>query len=455
MTGFKHDLPAGVIPWLENLGSGQLTRLQRHVARREAWVVDISREDGSVLEGFLRIDRAPVEGSNVSLRKEARICEALMATDIPAPGLLGWNEEHHAALFTRDPGSADLPAVQDPRQQRAIMEDFMRVIARLHRLELNTLGLDDIMGPRPTSPAESALGDLNVQLQRFAGFLKKHHDPLLAYGVDWLRRFVPEQVARVSLVQGDTGPVNFMFQQDRVSAVVDWEWGHWGDPMEDLGNICVREFWNPSGGLDGLFRLYEAESGIPYTRFSAQYYRVQQNVRGMIPIHFACSNPSMGESLAWYLCYRYIGDRATAEALAEAMNVPVTVPEMPEPSGAGEEVLLEAAAQTLARDIEPHVDDAFARSRASDAGILLRCAQRERQLGPALQAIECEEMSELLGASISDVEQGNAALVNAINVHQLEDEPLLQYLARRAYRDEWLYAPAAALYPERRWSALD
>ena len=39
--------------------------------------------------------------------------------------------------------------------------------------------------------------------------------------------------------------------------------------------------------------------------------------------------------------------------------------------------------------------------------------------------------------------------------HALADEPLIQYLARRAYRDEWLHAPAVQLYPDRRWSKID
>ena len=127
-----------------------------------------------------------------------------------------------------------------------------------------------------------------------ASFLDGYVDPLTTYGLDWLRRFAPKEVARVSLVQGDTGPVNFMFQGDRVSAVIDWELGHWGDPMEDLGNIVVREMFNPCGGLEGLFRLYEQESGIPYSRFAAQYYAVHQNVRGMIPIHAVCHMPIPG-----------------------------------------------------------------------------------------------------------------------------------------------------------------
>ncbi|MDG2411803.1 MAG: hypothetical protein P8M21_08155 [Halioglobus sp.] len=70
------DLPENLLRWVAAQGQGNLSRLERHVARREAWVVDIARGDGSTLEGFLRIDRNPREGSNVSLRREASICNA-------------------------------------------------------------------------------------------------------------------------------------------------------------------------------------------------------------------------------------------------------------------------------------------------------------------------------------------------------------------------------------------
>ncbi|MBW1884733.1 MAG: phosphotransferase family protein, partial [Deltaproteobacteria bacterium] len=307
MPELEHDLPRGVTDWVEQVGGGEISQLERHVARREAWVVDVTRPDGSILEGFLRIDRNPVQRSNISLKKEARIVEALGRTSIPVPQLFGWNETLQTALFARDPGRSDLDKLEDERQQRAVMEDFIRIVARLHTLEPDQLGLDDVILERPTTPEEAALGDVEAQLSQFGTFLAGYTDPLISYGVDWLRRHAPKVLARVSLVQGDTGPVNFMFQGDRVSSVIDWEWGHWGDPMEDLGNICVREFWNPSGGLKGLFELYEQESGIPYTRSAAQYYRVQQNVRGMIPIHAVCANAHPRESVAWYLCYRYVG----------------------------------------------------------------------------------------------------------------------------------------------------
>lgn len=455
MATAKHDLPAGLLVWLETLGKGHITRLERHVARREAWVVDITAADGSVLEGFLRLDRQPVAGSNVSLRREAGICRALMQTAIPVPALLGWSEEHHAALFARVPGSADLPGVADKTQQRQVMEDFIDIIARLHRLEPDALDLDELLGPQPTNAAEAALGDLDAQLQQFAGFLAGYEDPLLTYGVDWLRRFVPQSVARVSLVQGDTGPVNFMFAGSRVTAVVDWEWGHWGDPMEDLGNICVREFWNPSGGLQGLFRRYQEQSGIPYTRAAAQYYRIQQNVRGMIPIHAACAQPGLRESMAWYLCYRYVGDRSTCEALADAMGIALERPQMPDPDNNEGSILLRATATSLRRDVLPELQTPFARSRLGDARVLIACAEREHRYGDAIRADNAAEIAALLGQQPTDYATATTRLLGAMQERLIADEPLLHYLAHKAYRDEWLYQPAASLYPQRNWSALD
>ena len=218
MAEFTHDLPEGVLEWVQGIGGGEVSRLERHVARREAWVVDVARPDGSTLEGFLRIDRSPVKRSNISLEKEARIVAALRDTPVPVPALHGWNETLQAALFARDPGRSDIDKLDDPKQQRAVMEDFVRIVARLHALDIDALGLDDVIPDRPTTAAECALGDVDAQLEQFAGFLAGYTDPLITYGVDWLRRYAPKEVARVALVQGDTGPVNFMFQGDRVSS---------------------------------------------------------------------------------------------------------------------------------------------------------------------------------------------------------------------------------------------
>lgn len=453
MAENESTLPLPVLDWVAACGEGEITRLERHLARREAWIVDVQSKSGVVLKGFLRIDRNPRASDHISLRREANICKSLRPLGIPVPALLAWNEEHHAALFSREPGRADIDALQDAQQQRRVMENFIDIIARLHQLDESELGLNDLLGNKPSTSAECALDDVDRQLQQFEGFLSQHTDPLTSYAVQWLRRHAPEQVARISLVQGDTGPVNFMFEGDKVTVVVDWEWGHWGDPMEDLGNICVREFWNPSGGLKGLFQRYEQASGIPYNRFAAQYYRIQQNVRGMIPIHAACQYMPAGQSLAWFLSYRYIGDRATCEALADAMEIAIERPKFPTEVPASN--MANAIARCLHDDITPKLEGAFARSRAGDVAILAQCMERVHCYGDELRAVECEEVSQLLGRPISDYQQAMNALNAAIAAEQLDDETVIPYLARRAYRDEWLHWPVTQLYPDRQWSELD
>lgn len=454
MAELKHDLPEGMVEWVAETGGGEVTHLRRHVARREAWIVDVTRPDGSVLEGFLRLQRDDGGVDPRRLERETRITQALMETDVPVTTVHGWNPDLRCTLFSRDPGRSDIDKLEDPAQQRAIMEDFMRVCACMHNLDLDALGIDDVMEPRPTNARETALGEVDFICRQWQRFLDGYDDPLTVYGLDWLRRFAPEKVARVSLVQGDTGPVNFMFQGDRVSSVIDWELGHWGDPMEDLGNILVREMWNPSGGLEGLFKLYEAESGIPYDRFGAQYYAVHQQVRGMIPIHHVALHAHPRESLAWYLCYRYLGDRTTCEMLMMAMDVAVERPEMPEDVGEPD-VIANAAMFALENDVTPTVEDAFAARRAQDVKILIECMDRRRRYGAAIDEIECDEMAALLGTPPKSVSEGNTKLCEAFRNHEIEDAAAIEYLTRKAWRDAWLYSPAVDIYPDRRWSKID
>ena len=195
-------------------------------------------------------------------------------------------------------------------------------------------------------------------------------------------------------------------------------------------------------------------SGIPYSRFAAQYYRVHQNVRGMIPIHHVCIHAHPRESIAWYLCYRYVGDRSTCEAIAEAMQIEIEKPEMPEDVGETD-VLAESALYAQEQDVATALSDPLSVSRARDVKTLVACMDRRRRYGAALEAIELAELGELLSARPRSFCEGFATLDAAIREHRLEDEPLVQYLSRHAYRDEWLYAPAVNLYPDRKWAEID
>ena len=450
----SHDLPEGMFEWVAETGGGQITRLDRHVARREAWVVDVERADGTTLEGFLRLHRDGTPGGAWTLEKETAIVAALADTAVPVPRIHGRNDALSCTLFERVPGLGPIAESPDS-ERRAVMEDFVDAIASLHVLDLGSLDLpDDRRMPRPSTARECAFNEVEAIASQWKSFLQHYNEPLVTYALDWLRRFAPEQVARVSLVQGDTGPGNFVFDGPRVTAVVDWECGHFGDPLEDLGNLCVREFWTPSGCVDrALFDRYERAAGIPVDVQTVRYYRVQQNVRGMIPIHAVTLRPMPREPLAWYLAYKYVGDRSTCEAIAESMDIKLAAPRLPDDDGLG--VLAAAACYALEHDIAPNVEDPFARSRVSDAQILVACVDRLRRFGAVVDELEREELGELLGHSPESTAAGLLELDEGIREHRYEDGRIVPYLTARAQRLEWLYAPVVQLYPDRHWAPLD
>jgi aminoglycoside phosphotransferase (APT) family kinase protein len=90
--------------------------------------------------------------------------------------------------------------------------------------------------------------------------------PVFELALRWLRERDPGPSREVTLVHGDFRHGNLMIGPDGVRAVLDWELAHLGDPMEDLGWVCVNswrfgEIDKPVGGFgtrEELFAGYEA-----------------------------------------------------------------------------------------------------------------------------------------------------------------------------------------------------
>lgn len=332
----------------------------------------------------------------------------------------------------------------------------MDILADWHALDVDALSLPAM--PRPKTAYDCALSEMNLVLGKWGDFLANYCDPLLTYGVDWLKRYAPPRFEKLSLLHGDAGPVNFMFEGNRVTSVIDWEWAHLGDPMEDLGNLCVREFWNPVGGMQGLLSRYEKRSGIPTDPKIVQYYRVQTQMRGMVPIAWMTETRAHPrEPLAWWLCYRYIGDRATVEAIAECMDIELKLPELPSSattttSATG--AIADAAAWVIREDLAPALTTPYTQSRANEAEALVRCLERLHQYAAEIDRLEREDLGALLGKRPPTTEDGLKTLDARIRAGTFEEESVLRYLGNRAYRAEWLYEPAARFYPNRKWSPL-
>ena len=262
MTDTGVDLPAEICGWLADLAGGRLVQINRVPggARKEAWLVNVERSDGSIAELFLRYDRTdPHETVDPwTLHREASVYLALQDTDVLVPRVLGVHPVHQAMLSERLVGGSWFSRIADADEALATACHFMEQLAALHRLDPSTLDLPEF--PTPSTIPDAVAHELD-EWDRIIEQRGGEPEPVLEFALGWLRRNVPDHDGPVVLVQGDTGPGNFMYAAGRVVAVVDWELAHLGDPMDDIAWLSLRATQEPFPGFPARLREYEELSG--------------------------------------------------------------------------------------------------------------------------------------------------------------------------------------------------
>lgn len=104
--------------------------------------------------------------------------------------------------------------------------------------------------------------------------------PAFELAVRWLDANRPPMVDDV-VVHGDFRLGNVIVDETGLQAVLDWELVHLGDPMEDLGWMCVKS-WRfgssmPAAGVgeyEDLFAAYEAAGGGPVDADIVRWWEV-------------------------------------------------------------------------------------------------------------------------------------------------------------------------------------
>jgi aminoglycoside phosphotransferase (APT) family kinase protein len=110
----------------------------------------------------------------------------------------------------------------------------------------------------------------------------EHPYPGFEYGFRWLEERVELAGTRQTLVHGDFRNGNIIVGSDGLRGVLDWEIAHVGNPLNDLGWICVRS-WRyghnkkPVGGFGEIHELqagYESGGGAPVSAEAIRYWEV-------------------------------------------------------------------------------------------------------------------------------------------------------------------------------------
>jgi aminoglycoside phosphotransferase (APT) family kinase protein len=114
-----------------------------------------------------------------------------------------------------------------------LARDLGRTLARIHRITPAGGTLPGLPIPM-LAPAKVEVSRLRTAL---AGASQAR--PALEYCLAWLDANAPGPRS-LTLAHGDFRTGNYMLQDNRIAAILDWEFAHWGDPMEDIGWLCAR-----------------------------------------------------------------------------------------------------------------------------------------------------------------------------------------------------------------------
>jgi aminoglycoside phosphotransferase (APT) family kinase protein len=239
-------------------------------ASQETYRIVVETSQGEQLLAMRRapggIKVAPVPG-HPGLDVEAMLMRCARAVGVPEPEIhyvlqdtdglgegfiMEWLEGE--ALGARIVRSANFAQLR-PR----LAYECGKLMARVHQIDLDATGLRSHLFE--ITPAEF----VEQSWERYR--LLETPQPMIDYTARWLMENLPVEPS-MTLVHNDFRNGNFLVNETGIVALLDWEIAHIGDPMRDLGWICVNS-WRfgsdkPVGGFgdyDDLFRGYEEVSG--------------------------------------------------------------------------------------------------------------------------------------------------------------------------------------------------
>lgn len=430
-----------VFPWAESVLGGRILDFTRQGGResggRPGWFIRVERS-GAPERFYLRGERGADFGytQNYGLLRESRILRLLHSEGIPVPRVIAESERPCAILLEHIEGENDFTTITDPDERDRVARSFAEVMARWHAIPVDRLAGIGLEVPRRRE--DFLLQDLAVwEAGHFP--LIREPVPLVTFACGWLRRNIPSPPARGVLVQGDTGPGQFLFRDSRVQAVVDWELSHIGDPMRELAHIRTRDVWYPTGNLPQWFQYYSEASGTPLDLDRIRYYSVIAMLNSALALGPAVQMLNPRDEHAEWITQEIWSRRATAEVLAEAVGVPLEPIEVPRPEPGYLGMLFDAVEQNLREEQMPCIEEPFQRHRLGMVLRLLTHIRHISEFGREVEALELDDMGTVLGKRPASRLEGQRAL--DVYVRQAGpggDAALIRFFHRQAQRDEAL-----------------
>ncbi|MHA4853416.1 phosphotransferase family protein [Rhodococcus sp. MSC1_016] len=382
-------------------------------ASRQVWLVDAESPDGHPLPVVLRRD-PPGHGDAARMRAEVACLRATASAGVPVPTVLASGDtapgidapyllmnkvegESFPRTLQRDPAFAEV--------RGHLAENLGYVLGLIHRTPLDSLGMLDA-----TDPVDA----IEVIYRRL-----NDPRPAVEAGLRWLRDHRPTDRPH-ALVHGDFRIGNLLVDGTGIRGVLDWELAHLGNPVEDLGWLCVRA-WRfgapaPVAGIGTREQLLDGYGKATGTRPSVaelHWWEAFGTLRWLVlsrfqaERHLGGAEPSLElAAIGRRVCESEYDLLDVLGLLGDSVPTPPRTPPGTTVHGRPSVTeILDLVTDTLATDIGPVLEGTHERQRylLRICVNLLRTAGRELDagngidsvLGDALGALGCASEAEL------------------------------------------------------------
>ena len=169
---------------------------------------------------------------------------------------------------------AGSPGLEDGYRQR-LAEQFVDALAALHRVPWRQRPIAALAhGITVENAARLNVEYWEAQIARWA--MRPY--PLADWGIRWLKAHSPV-APQLAIVHGDYRTGNFLEEAGRITAILDWELVHLGDPHEDLGWASLPMYMGGSKLIcrlaepDWFYQRYAEQVGFEVSMPTVRYYQ--------------------------------------------------------------------------------------------------------------------------------------------------------------------------------------
>lgn len=280
-------------------------------ASRETWAFEAQDARGETHRLILRRDFAGGLGQNPDAligREDAldrpgefALLERLHALGLPVPRPVLLPEPEHdlgaSFVMERLPGETSARRIV---RGDAFAEVRPRLVGQLGEAlaRIHALGKDDLP-PMPQRPVTDRLATLRELLD-----LAPAPRPTLEMALRWAHENAPAP-GPLRLVHGDFRTSNYAVGPEGLLGLFDWEFSHLGEPVEDLGFVCLHAWRfgaderevSGVGDRDDLYRAYERAGGTPVDPEAVRFWEVMSGLAAAGVFMWRGSRPR-GEGLS-------------------------------------------------------------------------------------------------------------------------------------------------------------